>query len=200
MGLFETQDQLNLLPFDGEVKYYAGIFKTTHAEVYFDKLSTTIDWKQDELIMFGKPLTTKRKVAWYGKDRYAYSYSNTTKLAIPFTPELEEILGITESATGARFNSCLLNMYNDGSEGMGWHSDDEKTLKLHSPIASVSFGAGRRFLFRHRQTKQTIETWLEAGSILLMSGTTQTNWLHSLPKSARIKKPRINLTFRTFNQ
>ncbi|MDQ6667858.1 MAG: alpha-ketoglutarate-dependent dioxygenase AlkB, partial [Thermoproteota archaeon] len=98
---------------------------------------------------------------------------------------------------GTKFNSCLLNLYHNGDEGIAWHSDDEKPLGENSIIASLSFGAERKFSFKHKQTKQTISVVLEHGSLLIMKDATQTNWVHSLPKSKKITRPRINLTFRT---
>jgi alkylated DNA repair dioxygenase AlkB len=102
-----------------------------------------------------------------------------------------------EGKTGGTYNSCLLNLYHNGDEGMAWHSDDEKTLGENSAIASFSFGAERKFSFKHKQTKETVSMMLEHGSLLVMKGTTQTHWLHCLPKSKRITTPRVNLTFRT---
>ena len=104
---------------------------------------------------------------------------------------------LTQNKTGETFNSCLVNLYHDGSEGMAWHSDGEKDLKKDGAIGSLSFGAERKFAFKHKQSKETILIVLEHGSLLIMKDTTQTNWLHRLPPTKRINKPRINLTFRT---
>jgi alkylated DNA repair dioxygenase AlkB len=125
-----------------------------------------------------------------------YIYSNTEKKALPWTEELVDIKRIVENIANTNFNSCLLNLYNDGNEGMGWHSDDEKSIEVNSPIASVSFGTERKFSFKHKRTNKTISVLLEHGSLLLMKDATQKNWLHSLPKSTKITLPRINLTFR----
>ncbi|MGA9171355.1 MAG: alpha-ketoglutarate-dependent dioxygenase AlkB [Nitrososphaeraceae archaeon] len=154
-------------------------------------------WEKDEVIIFGKHITTKRKVAWCGDPEYLYTYSNTTKQALARTKELSELKQIVEEYAGIKFNSCLLNLYHNGNEGMGWHSDDEKTLGKNNTIASLSFGAEREFSFKHKQTKQTVSLVLEHGSLLIMKDATQSNWLHSLPKSKNITQPRINLTFRT---
>jgi alkylated DNA repair dioxygenase AlkB len=116
---------------------------------------------------------------------------------LAWTKELLELKKITEDITGTTFNSCLLNLYHTGEEGMAWHSDDEKSLGKDSAIASLSFGAERKFLLKHKQTKQSISILLESGSLLVMKGATQTNWLHSLPKTTKVTKPRVNLTFRT---
>ena len=113
-----------------------------------------------------------------------------------WTPELLSLKEIIELKTGEKFNSCLLNLYHNGNEGMGWHSDNEKELGEHPVIASLSLGAARKFLLKHNQTKQKIAIILESGSLLLMKGETQEKWIHSLPKTKIIQKPRINLTFR----
>jgi alkylated DNA repair dioxygenase AlkB len=104
---------------------------------------------------------------------------------------------MVEAKTGETFNSCLLNLYHSGEEGMAWHSDGEKDLKKNGAIASLSFGAERRFLFKHKETKQNVSVQLEKGSLLVMKGSTQTHWLHRLPPTKKVKTPRINLTFRT---
>jgi alkylated DNA repair dioxygenase AlkB len=197
MTLFKNDQVENLLPHDGVVTYYGRILNYEDALAYYQKLLHSIEWKNDEAMIFGKHFITKRKAAWYGDDSYAYTYSNTTKQAIPWTKELVALKQLTESITGANFNSCLLNLYHTGEEGMAWHSDDEKTLGRHSPIASLSFGAERKFSFKHKKTKETVSLLLENGSLLVMSGATQTNWLHRLPPTKKINQPRINLTFRT---
>ncbi|MCW3079012.1 alpha-ketoglutarate-dependent dioxygenase AlkB [Segetibacter sp.] len=197
MDLFNTDTIVNILPNDGVANYYSKIFKQQESQHYLDKLLSSISWKNDEAIMFGKHIITKRKAAWYGDSGYAYTYSNTTKQALPWTKELLELKTIVEKTTDESYNSCLLNLYHNGDEGMAYHSDDEQTLRKGSAIASLSFGAERKFLFKHKQTKQTISVLLENGSLLLMKGATQTNWLHRLPPAKKISRPRINLTFRT---
>lgn len=187
----------NLLPYDGIVNYYGKVMSDDKADHYLDTLLETIQWKNDEAIIFGRHIITKRKVAWYGNEGYSYTYSNTTKQALPWTKELLELKTLVEKLTGDRFNSCLLNLYHDGNEGMAWHSDDEKALGKDTSIASVSFGAERKFSLKHRVSKEPAALILEHGSLLIMKGSTQTNWLHSLPKSTRIKTHRVNLTFRT---
>jgi alkylated DNA repair dioxygenase AlkB len=188
---------INLLPFDGNADYYGQVLETREAECYLARLLSDIEWRNDEAVIFGRHIVTKRKVAWYGDDDYTYTYSNITRQSLPWTPELLELRALSERMTGAWYNSCLLNLYHDGEEGMAWHSDDEKELEPDGAIASLSFGAERRFLFRHRETKQTVEVSLAAGSLLVMRGTTQTHWLHSLPKMKKVRTPRVNLTFRT---
>jgi alkylated DNA repair dioxygenase AlkB len=202
MDLFNQHidETINYLPQDGTVNYYGKLLTVKQADHYLDKLLTTIHWKNDEAVIFGRHIITKRKVAWYGNDNYDYTYSKITRQALKWTKELLELKQLVEAKTGEPFNSCLLNLYHNGDEGMAWHSDDEKTLGENSAIASFSFGAERKFSFKHRQSKETISMMLEHGSLLVMKGTTQTHWLHCLPKSKRITTPRVNLTFRTMIQ
>lgn len=197
MTLFENEI-INILPYDGTAIYFGKIFTEQEASYYFDLLLKTISWQNDEAIIYGKHYITARKVAWYGSDNYAYTYSNTTKQAIPFTKELLILKSKAEEYSQTIFNSCLLNLYHNGDESMAYHSDDEKSLGENTVIASLSFGAERKFSFKHKQTGEVVFVSLEHGSLLLMKDTTQTYWLHSLPKSKKITSPRINLTFRTF--
>ncbi len=199
MDLFNNNktEDINLLPEDGTVNYYGRLFNIAEANHYYDVLLSSIEWKNDEAIIFGKHILTKRKVAWYGEKPFEYTYSNTTKQALPWTNELLELKLKIEQRTGETFNSCLLNLYHSGDEGMAWHSDGEKDLKKNGAIGSVSFGAERKFAFKHKVNKKTISLVLEHGSLLVMKGTTQTHWLHRLPPTKTINKPRINLTFRT---
>jgi alkylated DNA repair dioxygenase AlkB len=197
MSLYDNHSQLNLLPKDGIVHYYGKILPEQDALFYLEKLLYDIAWKHDEAIIYGKHIVTKRKVAWYGDQNYAYTYSNTTKQALPWTTELAALKKLVEQHTATQFNSCLLNLYHDGDEGMAWHSDDEKSLQKNSSIASLSFGAERKFSFKHKSTKESLSLLLENGSLLLIKGTTQSHWWHSLPKTKKVKQPRINLTFRT---
>lgn len=198
MNLFEYDSAANLLPRDGIVNYYGPIMSAEKAESYFATLLKTISWKNDEAIIFGKHFVIGRQVAWYGDSAYSYKYSGTTKQALTWTNELQQLKALVESLTASKFNSCLLNLYHNGSEGMGWHSDDEKSLATNSAIASVSLGAERKFCFKHKNIPdQTISLILETGSLLVMQGSTQAHWLHHLPKSKKILKPRMNLTFRT---
>ncbi|WP_256013436.1 alpha-ketoglutarate-dependent dioxygenase AlkB family protein [Desertivirga xinjiangensis] len=197
MDLFSIEQAVNFLPYDGEAVYYGKIFEPTLARTYLDRLLSDIEWKHDEAVIFGKRIVTKRKVAWYGNAEYSYTYSNTTKQALGWTDELLQLKARVEKVSGLTFNSCLLNLYHNGEEGMSWHSDDEKTLGRDTNIASLSLGAERKFSFKHKVSKENRSIVLEHGSLLLMKGTTQTHWLHSLPKSKKVTSPRVNLTFRT---
>lgn len=198
MDLF-SQAKTNILPHSGEVIYYGPIINEEKATHFFNALLTNIRWENDIAKMFGKTIVTKRKVAWYGDKAFDYTYSNNTKKALPWTQELHELREIAESTSNETFNSCLLNLYHDGSEGMAWHSDGEKDLKENGAIGSMSFGAIRKFAFKHKETKETVPIILDHGSLLVMKGSTQKNWLHRLPPTKKIKTARINLTFRTID-
>ena len=190
----------NLLPKDGTVNYYGIVLSKKVADNYYDNLLNSIEWKNDEAIIFGKLIITKRKVAWYANKPFEYSYSNSTKTALLFTKELLALKTLVEKETNETYNSCLLNLYHDGSEGMAWHSDGEKDLKKNGAIASLSLGSERKFGFKHKTTKETVYKILEHGSLLVMKNETQTHWLHRLPPTKIIHRPRINLTFRTIEK
>lgn len=190
----------NILPFDGETYYLGKIIDGNTAARYFSSLLHTIHWQQDVVVMFGKTITTKREVAWYGCERLTYRYSGKTKTALLWTTELLELKSIVEKISGEDYNSCLLNLYHTGGEGMGWHSDDEKDLKKNGSIASLSLGAERKFSFKHKQLNEKVTLLLQNGSLLIMKGATQQHWLHQLPPSKKIMEPRINLTFRQIIQ
>lgn len=197
MDLFSSEAITNLLPFDGTVHYHGKIISDAAAQTYYDSLLNSIAWRNDEAVIYGKHYVTKRKVAWYGDKPFSYSYSNVTKHALPWTPELQSLKNLSEKISGETYNSCLLNLYHSGEEGMAWHSDGEKMLKKNGAIASLSFGAERTFSFKHKESGQKVSVVLESGSLLIMKGTTQTYWLHRLPPTTKIKRPRVNLTFRT---
>lgn len=151
----------------------------------------------DTIRMYGREIITRRKVAWYGDRPFDYRYSGFSRLALPWTAKLLEVKARIENFCGAGFNSCLLNLYHNGSEGMGWHSDDESSLDPGAAIASLSFGQERRFQFRLKSNhSEKREIYLESGSLLLMDAESQRHWQHCLPVSAKHTKPRINLTFR----
>ena len=187
----------NLLPYDGVVHYYGTVMSMPEADRYFDDLLKNIAWKNDEAVIFGKKIVTKRKVAWYGEAPFSYTYSNSTKTALPWTQSLLDLKSVAEDVSGETYNSCLLNLYHDGSEGMAWHSDGETDLKKNGAIASMSFGAERKFAYKHKRSKETVSQVLGHGSLLVMKDQTQTHWLHRLPPTKLVHLPRVNLTFRT---
>lgn len=199
MDLFQSvsDSTKNYLPYDGIVHFYGKILDQKSSEEYFQILLEKIHWEHDQAVIFGKKITTKRKVAWYAEKEFSYTYSNITKVALPFIEDLLQLKNRVEQQTEETYNSCLLNLYHEGSEGMAWHSDAEKDLKKEGAIASLSLGATRKFSFKHKTTKEKIDFILEPGSLLVMKGQTQKNWLHRLPPTTRVSQPRINLTFRT---
>ncbi|MHA6279745.1 alpha-ketoglutarate-dependent dioxygenase AlkB family protein [Salinimicrobium sp. CAU 1759] len=194
------QDPQNLLPVDGKSFYFGSILNKEEEEKFFKELIEKVDWKHDEVLILGKKITTARKTAWYGDREFEYTYSKMTKKANLWIPQLLPLKQKVEQLTGLEFNSCLLNLYHSGDEGMSWHSDAEAELGPEPAIASLSLGIERRFLFKHKKSGEKIELQLEPGSLLLMAGETQKYWLHSLPKSKKIKEPRINLTFRNIRR
>ncbi len=188
--------QENLLPFDGELYYTPNFLVLAEANKSFGQLEKEIVWSNEELILFGKQIQLSRKVAFYGDEGLTYTYSGRIKKAYNWSSVLEDIKTLIATHSGESFNACLLNYYHDGSEGMGWHSDNEKELVEHTAIASLSLGDSRDFVLKHKKTGQNVRIHLQNGSLLIMKGEIQNNWLHALPKTKKSKKPRINLTFR----
>jgi alkylated DNA repair dioxygenase AlkB len=201
-SLFRTepdQCRLNILTKDGSVHYHPEFTSAEDSAKLIDRLKVSLQWEVDQLIIFGKLVTTRRKVAWIGDRNCAYTYSGIKKQPQAWTPELLFIKSQIEELAQSNFNSCLLNFYHDGADGMGWHSDDEKELDAQSPIASLSLGASRKFAFRHKTDKTTTSLILENGSALIMYPPTQQFWQHALLKTKTSHTFRINLTFRKIN-
>ena len=184
-----------MLPRDGSASLVR-LFDSASAQEWFDRLKDSLVWKQDEVMMFGKKIITKRLMAWYADAGKSYRYSGITRTALEWTDALMSLKAMAEENSGCRFNSCLCNLYHNGSESMGWHRDNEPELDPRAPIASISLGAVRRFHFRHRTTGEKISLLLENGSLLLMDPPVQEYWEHQLPAMKRVQEPRINLTFR----
>ncbi len=193
----EGDPNVNLLPYDGQVYYFGKVLSESEARTYFSDLLNNVAWKNDESRIFGKHYVTKRKVAWYADIPTTYTYSGVVRESLAWNTPLLALKALVEKATGEKYNSCLCNLYHSGEEGMGWHSDDETSLKENGAIASLSLGAERKFAFKHKQTSEKVEKWLSSGSLLLMGGTIQKHWLHRLPPTKKVLTPRINLTFRT---
>lgn len=186
----------NLLPCDGQAVNHGAVFGEGEAREIFDRLLAETPWQHDVIKMFGKVITTARKVAWLGDAGLDYRYSGSTKTPLPWTSTASRLKERVEELTGEGFNSCLLNLYHGGEEGMSWHQDNESSIVAHSAIACLSFGAARRFHFKHLGTRERITTVLESGSLLVMAGEVQTHWQHALPKSKKVREARISLTFR----
>ena len=187
----------NILPRDGEALLFNNFIDPTSAKHLYDYLLNQIAWQQYDIKLFGKTIPQPRLSAWYGDKGTTYTYSGLMLNPVPFTTELTAIKNKIEQAAKTKFNSVLLNLYRDGNDSMGWHSDDEKELGIKPIIASLSLGSDRIFIFKHKHVKDLqVKQILEPGSLLIMQGNTQQNWQHALPKTKQFVAPRINLTFR----
>jgi len=186
----------NILAQDGIALYYEKIVNDDEVNQLYEALLNNIQWENERVIMFGKEIITKRKVAFYSDPSISYRYASKTKIGLPWTKTLINIKDRIESITKESYNACLLNLYHNGEESMGWHSDNEKEIITNSSIASLSLGANRKFSFKHKVSKETISIILENGSLLEMKGSVQTHWWHALLKSKKVTDGRINLTFR----
>ena len=190
------ENPLNIIHQDGIALYHEKVISDEQIKPLYDELLNKINWENERVVMFGKEIITKRKVAFYSDPLIAYTYSSKTKIGLPWKDPLFILKNIVESLTKQTYNACLLNLYHNGEEAMGWHCDNEKEIIANSSIASLSIGASRKFSFKHKVTKETISIQLGNGSLLEMKGTIQSHWLHALPKSKKITESRINLTFR----
>ena len=181
---------------DARVVLYSSFYSQADAERLFSELRRGINWNQDHISLYGKKHPLPRLTAWYGEPGIVYDYSGIVVESIPWTDLLQSIRSKVQDVTNESFNSVLLNFYRSGKDGVAWHSDDEPVLGPNPIIASVSFGHPRKFLLRHKRTKQVEEYELGNGDILLMAGTTQGYWEHQVPKTKKDVGERINLTFR----
>jgi len=192
----QTQEQLLPMP-DAEVILHRNAFKSEESNQLYFELYSTIDWKQEFAVLFNRSIALPRLTAWYGDSGKAYTYSNITMEPRPWNSVLIAVKERVEAISYTRFNSVLLNLYRNGQDSVGWHSDDEPELGKKPVIASVSFGTSRRFVFRHKHQKNSkLAMELTHGSLLIMRGPTQHFWQHQIPKTSRVVQPRINLTFR----
>lgn len=188
------KESMNLLPCDGDIRLFVEAFDDPDAS--FDQLIQGLAWCQQQIVVFNKLHNEPRLSAWYGDPGCSYTYSGVTLQPLTWTEPLRAIKRTCEELCGATFNSVLANLYRDGNDSMGWHADDEPELGPNPTIASVSFGAERRFDLRHKVTKEKVQIFLPHGSILIMSGATQSHWMHSIAKTKKVREPRINLTYR----
>ena len=180
------------------VEYIENFFDFDQSQLYLKHLINDIKWKREKIRMWGREIVTKKRIAWYADEGKSYTYSGSTFHPDQWNELLLEIKKHVEQYIKFQFNSVLLNEYPNGKVGMGWHSDDERELGIDPIIASLSFGANRDFIFKHKTDKrfENIKIHLKSGSLLLMLGSTQHHWKHSLPKRLKVREPRINLTFR----
>ena len=197
--LFAPTPTDNLLPYDGQVNDLGIIIDYPNALFY--NLVTTLPWQADIVTLFGKTHVTTRQIVWMGNSDIDYQYSGHTRQTIPWTDNVfhvkrhveEQLAGL---GINTNFNSCLLNYYPSGDEGMGYHADDEKELGHQPIIASLSLGATRKFVFKHKKTQDKVELYLESGQLIVMHGDTQEYWKHSITKTKTVDEGRISLTFR----
>jgi alkylated DNA repair dioxygenase AlkB len=195
-SFFSATPQVFKLP-DAEICYYEDFIDNQQAT--YERLLKQLKWSQDTIQMYGKPVLIPRMNAWYGDETASYSYSGLALSPLEWTQELVSLKVKLETFLAARFNSVLANHYRSGGDSVAWHSDDEKELGTKPLIASLSFGANRRFSLRHRldKDKAAVHIDLVGGSLLVMSGDTQRYWQHQLAKTTKPVAGRINLTFRT---
>ena len=184
------------------LKYIENFFNLDESKLYMRNLTQSVLWRREKIKMWGKEIVTKKRIAWYADDGKSYTYSGSTFFPSQWNNVLLQLKERVENYSEIKFNSVLLNEYPNGEVGMGWHSDDEKELGTDPIIASLSFGANRDFIFKHKTDKsiKNVKLNLKSGSLLIMLGNTQHYWKHSLPKRLKVKEPRINLTFRNIIQ
>ena len=194
---FQSSIETLALP-DAEIILYEGFFSAAESDHLFAELLATTRWEQSHLKIYAKEIAEPRLTAWYGDEGKSYTYSGITRQPLPWTPALLQIKERVEAVVQTTFNSVLLNRYRDGRDSIGWHQDNEPELGQNPVIASVSFGATRRFQLRHKRRKDVsrVDLNLTHGSLLIMRGPTQHCWVHQLPKTAQPVGQRINLTFR----
>ena len=193
----ECEPGVNELPPRGRLEYRPRFLARSDAVKLQERLEQSLQWRQRSIRMFGRDIPQPRLIAWYGTPGVRYTYSGRTLEAAGWQPDLERLAGILTDHCGTGFNSVLCNLYRDGRDSMGWHSDDEPELGRHPVIASVSLGGLRRFVLRRRDDHSVrVELVPEPGSLIVMSGDIQAYWQHAVPRTARSVEPRINLTFR----
>lgn len=191
--LFDVTGEI--LPYDHSAVLLPGFFTTDEADEAFSQLLSTTPWEEQTLTMFGKHVLEPRLSIWVS-DGIPYTYSRATRHPAPWTTILSHIRQRCETATSTQFNGVLANYYRNGSDHMGWHADDEPINGPEPVIASLSFGATRRFDFRHNKSKEIVSVDLNHGSLLMMSGKSQHSWKHRIAKTSKVSEARINLTFR----
>jgi alkylated DNA repair dioxygenase AlkB len=198
LNLFEEPQEENKIVqiLNGEYLYIPDFFALPKANEYLKTFKETIHWKQESMNMYGKQVMFPRLTSWYGESDKPYTFSGITLQPHPWSKELLEIKAVIEPVCEVVFNSVLLNLYRDGNDSISWHTDAEKELGKNPLIASVNFGAERKFQIRHNQTQEIIDIHLKHGSLLVMKGELQHFWKHQVPKQKKITEERINLTFR----
>ncbi|MGR8953114.1 MAG: alpha-ketoglutarate-dependent dioxygenase AlkB family protein [Gammaproteobacteria bacterium] len=189
-------DQANLCPCDGEIYLIKAFYARAEADVLLTRFYRTLAWQEESIFIFGKWCKVPRLMCWYGDPGAVYNYSGVIHRPLPWTVELSAVKSRVEAVCNGIFNSVLANLYRDGRDSMGYHADDEKELGINPVIASLSLGDERVFRLRHKKRRANLDLVLAHGDLLVMAGTLQHHWVHALPKSRKVKNPRINLTFR----
>ena len=197
--LFAPAPTDNLLPYDGSVNDLGVIIDDANS--LYNTLLTDLPWQSDIVTLFGKTHVTTRQIVWMGDTEADYQYSGHVRQTVPWSSTVFHVKQYIEQALAkigvtANFNTCLLNYYPSGSDGMGYHADDEKELGAQPIIASLSLGATRKFVFKHKKTQDKVELYLESGQLVVMHGDTQTFWKHTITKTKKVSEGRISLTFR----
>ncbi|MDI1276765.1 alpha-ketoglutarate-dependent dioxygenase AlkB [Methylobacter sp.] len=189
----------NLAPFDGELYLIKQFYSLPESDRLFAQLQAELAWQEEAIFIYGRWVKVPRLMCWYGEPDAWYRYSGVNHQPMPWTPVLQAIREKVERQCQCQctFNSVLANLYRDGNDSMGCHADDEKELGPKPVIASLSLGDERLFKLHHKETKDKLDIVLGHGDLLVMAGTLQHHWMHSVPKTKKLKTPRINLTFRT---
>jgi alkylated DNA repair dioxygenase AlkB len=187
----------NLAPVDGELYLIKQFYPLAEADKLFQQLLTELAWQEESIFLYGRWVKVPRLMCWYGDKHAYYQYSHVVHPPLPWSASLKNIQQYLQQSTGYTFNSVLGNLYRDGNDSMGCHADDEKELGNKPTIASLSLGDSRLLKFKHLQHKTVLNMPLEHGDLLIMAGTLQNHWQHSVPKTRLKKLARINLTFRT---
>ena len=186
----------NLLPYDGELYLIRQFYPIDESDYLFTTFKSGLDWQEESIFIFGRWVKVPRLTCWYGDPDAYYQYSGVTHEPRPWNRELQLVRVKIEQQFGSTYNSVLANLYRNGRDSMGCHADDEKELGSTPIIASLSLGDERLFKLHHKKNKEIVDIILGHGDLLIMAGTIQNHWLHSVPKTKKIKTPRINLTFR----
>ena len=197
--LFSPTPTDNLLPYEGNVNDFGVVVE--NCDTLYDRLLNELPWQSDIVTLFGQTHITTRQIVWMGESNTTYHYSGQSRHAIPWTDSVFHVKQYIEQQLSSigidtTFNSCLLNYYPSGTDGMGYHADDEKELGAQPVIASLSLGATRKFVLKHKKTQDKVELYLESGQLVVMHGDTQKFWKHTITKTKTVAEGRISLTFR----
>ncbi|MGR9012169.1 MAG: alpha-ketoglutarate-dependent dioxygenase AlkB family protein [Gammaproteobacteria bacterium] len=186
----------NLAPVDGELYLIKQFYSLPESDLLFAQLQADLAWQEEAIFIYGRWVKVPRLMCWYGDPDACYRYSGVNHQPMPWIPALQEIRDKVETQCRYAFNSVLANLYRDGKDSMGCHADDEKELGPNPVIASLSLGDQRLFKLHHKKSAEKLDIVLGHGDLLVMAGTLQHHWTHSVPKTKKLKTPRINLTFR----